>query len=127
MNIRSILAVVSILAMAILLTGCGPDTAAQLQKTQADLATAEKQASELKAELGKSRVAIDKLTQERDQALHDVKFFANKVNPLEVQNYEKADIIAKLKEEIEKYKNTIEEMKAAPAAPAAPNAPGMPQ
>ena len=125
MNIRNIMIIAFAVVLAAVFGGCGADTAGQLKQTQADLAATEKQASELKAELLKAQATIDRLTQDRDQALHDVKFFANKVNPLERQNYEKDKTIAALKGELENARRTIEELKAAAEKPA-PVAPATP-
>jgi septal ring factor EnvC (AmiA/AmiB activator) len=119
MMTRTFIVFLSAAAMAVLLSGCGADTAEQLKKTQADLAAAEKRAADLKNELLKAQATIDTVSQERDEARHDVQFFARKVNPLEKSNYEKDLAINQLKAELEECRKTNEELKAAMVKPAA--------
>jgi septal ring factor EnvC (AmiA/AmiB activator) len=136
MNARKIILVSSVLCLAVLLTGCGPSAAAQLKKTQADLTACNKQAGELQNEIVKAQDEVKKLTKERDGAAASHKLLAKKVGMLEQQLANNDKATAALKDELEKSKKTIDEMKAAaekaaaaPASPATPAvpAPGMPQ
>lgn len=130
MNTRKMMLVASVLCLAVLLAGCGPSTAAQLKKAQADLAACDKQAGELKAAVVQEHNRAGTLITERDKVVDENRFLAGKANSLQKESIDNAKIIADLKAELEKSKKTIEEMKAAaekaPAAPAAPAA-GAPQ
>jgi septal ring factor EnvC (AmiA/AmiB activator) len=125
------------MCLAVVLTGCGPDTAAELKKTQDNLSTCDRQAAELSTELTKSREKLVKIQQELDQKTNDLKFFANKVNPLEQQGFELRAKIETLTKELDETKKAladankvIADMKApipAPAAPAATNGSAAPR
>jgi septal ring factor EnvC (AmiA/AmiB activator) len=134
MNTRKMMLAASMLCLSVLLAGCGPNTDAQLKKTQADLAACDKQAGELGGEVAKAQASIKKLSEERDEAINANKFLAKKANSNEQIIMENAKVIADLKAEIAKNQKTIEEMKAAaekaaavPAAPVAPATNGTPQ
>jgi|GEM_PF-4353956 len=100
MNTGNLAFVFGVLFLTVVITGCGPDTAAQLEQTRTELAAASEQVSSLKADLARERMALDKLTQERDQALNDLRFFAKKAEPLEAENEEKTKALAALDQEL---------------------------
>jgi chromosome segregation ATPase len=119
------------MCLALVVSGCSSDTADQLKKCQADQAAADKQAAELKTQIGKLQEENRALVTKYEQCSNDLKFFANKVNPLEGRAFEQARKIESLSAELEQAKKELEaakaELKAAqeksavPAAPATTN------
>jgi chromosome segregation ATPase len=99
--------VLLVMGLAVMIIGCGPDTKAQLKETQANLTTCDRQAAELNAALLKLRGDYNKQTQELAEAKNDLKFFANKVNPLEQQGYELKGKIEALTKELEDTKKEL--------------------
>ncbi len=124
MRAQHIITALFVLSMVFFFAGCGSDTAAQLKQAQDDLAKAEARIVAIEKERDTLRGDMARCAQEREQARNDLRFFAKKVNPLELANYEKERLIETLKKELESSMKIIKELKAGmdAAPPATPGA-----
>ena len=112
MRTQCIIAAPAFLSVILLIAGCGSDSADQLKQAQENLVKAEERAAAAEKERDAIRGMLNRCTLEKEQALNDVKFFAGKVNPLELRNFQQERQIEALTKELEKYKEALDAQKA---------------
>ncbi len=96
-----IIAAFFVLLPAVFLAGCGAGCSKQLKEAQDARIKADARANEADKQVASLRASLDRCAKELEQAKYDVQFFARKVNPLELENYQKEQRIESLMKELE--------------------------